>query len=609
MVVFGVLSRFAITIPKSCQDIPHSPWDYGMSSGFPCPRRDITVPLSFPSHCPKGTAGCPQDSHVPAQTSQSHCPSHPTVPRGLRDVLRTPMSQHRHHSPTVLPIPKSQGDCGMSSGLPCPSTDITVPLSFPSQSLKGTAGCPQDSHVPAQTSQSHCPSHPTVPRGLRDVLRTPMSQHRYHSPTVLPIPKSQGDCGMSSGLPCPSTDITVPLSFPSQSLKGTAGCPQDSHVPAQTSQSHCPSHPKVPRGLRDVLRTPMSQHRHHSPTVLPIPKSQGDCGMSSGLPCPSTDITVPLSFPSHCPKGTAGCPQDSHVPAQTSQSHCPSHPKVSRGLRDVLRTPMSQHRHHSPTVLPIPKSQGDCGMSSGLPCPSTDITVPLSFPSQSLKGTVGCPQDSHVPAQTSQSHCPSHPTVPRGLRDVLRTPMSQHRHHSPTVLPIPLSQRDCGMSSGLPLSQHRHHSPTVLPIPLSQGDCGMSSGLPCPSTDITVPLSFPSHCPKGTAGCPQDSHVPAQTSQSHCPSHPTVPRGLRDVLRTPLSHHRHHSPTVLPIPLSQGDCGMSSGLPCPTTDITVPLSFPSQSPKGTVGCPQDSRLTVLPISKFQGKSLGILSHN
>ena len=487
------------------------------------------------SHTPLGTMGCPQDSHVPDETSQSHCHSHPTVPRGLRDVLRTPMSQHRHHSPTVLPIPLSQGDCGMSSGLPCPSTDITVPLSFPSQSPKGTAGCPQDSPVPAQTSQSHCPSHPKVSRGLRDVLRTPMSQHRHHSSTVLPIPKSQGDCGMSSGLPCPSTDITVPLSFPSQSPKGTAGCPQDSHVPAQTSQSHCPSHPTVPRGLRDVLRTLMSQHRHHSPTVLPIPLSQrdcgmssglplsqhrrhsptvlpiplsqGDCGMSSGLPCPTTDITVPLSFPSHCPKGTAGCPQDSHVPAQTSQSHCPSHPTVPRGLRDVLRTPLSHHRHHSPTVLPIPLSQGDCGMSSGLPCPTTDITVPLSFPSHCPKGNAGCPQDSPVPPQTSQSHCPSHPTVPRGLRDVLRTP----------------------------LSYHRHHSPTVLPIPLSQGDCGMSSGLPCPTTDITVPLSFPSHCPKGTAGCPQDSPVPPQTSQSHCPSHPKVPRGLWDVLRTPVS--------------------------------------------------------------------------
>ena len=467
--------------------IPNSQGDCGMSSGLPCPSTDITVPLSFPSHCPKGTAGCPQDSPVPAETSQSPCPFPSHCPKGT---------------------------CGVSSGLPCPSRDITVPLSFPSQSPEGTAGCPQDSHVPAETSQSHCPSHPKVPRGLRGVLRTPMSQQRHHGPTVLPIPLSQGDCGMSSGLPCPSTDITIPLSFP----------------------SHCP------KGLWDVLRTPMSQQRHHSSTVLPIPKSQGDCGVSTGLPCPSTDITVPLFFPSHCPKGTAECPQDSPVPAQTSQSHCPSHPTVPR----------------------------DCGMSSGLPCPSRDITVPLFFPSQSPKGTVECPQDSHVPAQTSQSHCPSHPTVPRGLQNVLRTP----------------------------LSQHRHHNPTVLPIPLSQGDCGMSSGLPCPSRDITVPLFFPSQSPKGTVGCPQDSHVPAETSQSHCPSHPKVPRGLWDVLRTPMSQHRHHSPTVLPIPLSQGDCGMSSGLPCPSTDITVPLSFPSQSPKGTAGCPRDSRLTVLPISKF-----------
>ena len=185
-----------------------------------------------------------------------------------------------------------------------------------------------------------------------------MSQRRHHSPTVLSIPKSSWDYGMSSGLPCPSRDITVPLSFPSQSPLGTMGCPRDSHALAETSQSHCPSHPNVPFGLWDVLGTPMSQQRHHSPTVLPIPKSPWDFGMSLGFPCPTIDITVPLSFPSQCPKGTVGCPWDSCVPAETSQSHCHSHPKVPLGLWDVLGTPMSYHRHHRSTVLPIPKSQG-----------------------------------------------------------------------------------------------------------------------------------------------------------------------------------------------------------------------------------------------------------
>ena len=155
-----VLSRFAITIPKSCQDIPQSPL-------------------------------------------------------GLWDVLGTLVSQQRHHSPTVLPIPKSPWDCGMSPGLLCPSGDITVPLSFPSQSHLGTMGCPRDSHALAETSQSHCPSHPNVPLGLWDVLGIPMSYQRHHSPTVLPIPMSKGDCGMSLGLLRPSGDITVPLSFPS----------------------------------------------------------------------------------------------------------------------------------------------------------------------------------------------------------------------------------------------------------------------------------------------------------------------------------------------------------------------------------------------------------
>ena len=153
------MSRFAIPIPKSCQDIPMS----------------------------LGTVGCPQDSRVPTETSQSHCPSHPKVPSGLWDVPRTPQSQHRHHSPTVLLIPKTPWDCGMSQGLPCPNRDITVPLSFPSQSPKGTVGCPWDSRVPTWTSQSHYFSHPKVLRGLWDVPRTPVSQQRHRSPTVLPI--------------------------------------------------------------------------------------------------------------------------------------------------------------------------------------------------------------------------------------------------------------------------------------------------------------------------------------------------------------------------------------------------------------------------------------
>ena len=625
--------------------IPKSRGDCGMSSGLSCPIRDITVPLSFPSQSPKGTVGFPRDSCVPSETSQSHCPSHPKVPRGLWDFLGTPVSHQRHHSPTVLPIPKSQGDSGMSSGLSCPIRDITVPLSFPSQSPKGTVGFPRDSCVPSETSQSHCPSHPKVPRGLWDFLETPVSHQRHHSPTVLPIPKSRGDCGMSSGLSCPIRDITVPLSFLSQSPKGTVGFPRDSCVPSETSQSHCPSHPKVPRGQWDVLGTLVSHQRHHSPTVLPIPKSQGDCGISSGLLCPIRDITVPLSFPSQSPEGTVGFPRDSRVPSETSQSHCPSHPKVPRGQWDFLGTLMSHQRHHSPTVLPIPKSRGDCGISSGLSCPIRDITVPLSFPSQSPEGTVGFPRDSRVPSETSQSHCPSHPKVPRGLWDVLGTPVSHQRHHSPTVLPIPKSQGDSGISSGLscpirditvplsfpsqspegtvgfprdsrvpsetsqshcpshpkvprglwdflgtPVSHQRYHSPTVLPIPKYRGDCGISSRLPCPIRDITVPLSFPSQSPKGTVGCPRDSRVPSETSQSHCPSHPKVPRGLWDFLGTPVSHHRHHSPTVLPIPKSRGDCGISSGLSCPIRDITVPLSFPSQSAEGTLGCPRDSRV-------------------
>ena len=50
----------------------------------------------------------------------------------------------------------------------------------------------------------------------------------------------------------------------------------------------------IPRGLWDILGTPVSYQRHHSPTVLPIPKSPWDYRMSSGLRCPTRDITVPL---------------------------------------------------------------------------------------------------------------------------------------------------------------------------------------------------------------------------------------------------------------------------------------------------------------------------
>ena len=82
-------------------------------------------------------------------------------------------------------------------------------------------------------------------------------------------------------------------------------------------------------------------------------------------------------------------------------------------------------RHHSPTVLPIPKSPWDCGMSSGprVPTETSQSYCPShpKVPSQSPLGTVGCPQDSRVPTKTSQSYCPSYSTVPRGWWDVLRT--------------------------------------------------------------------------------------------------------------------------------------------------------------------------------------------
>ena len=244
----GVLSRLAITIPKSCLDIPKFQGDFGMS------RQDLGI---SPTNCPLSTSHCAQSHCAQSHCAQSHCPSR----------------------------------------LRFPTRDITV------QESNGNMGCPQDSTVPQDTSQSHCSSHPKVPLGLWDILGISLSHQIHHSPTVLPVPKSQGDFGMSSGFPCPTRYITVPLSFLSQSPLGTLGCPRDFPVPPDTSQSHCPSCPKVPRGLRDVLGISLSHQIHHSPTVLPVPKSPWDSGMSSGFPCPTRYITVPLSFPSQNPLG------------------------------------------------------------------------------------------------------------------------------------------------------------------------------------------------------------------------------------------------------------------------------------------------------------------
>ena len=116
-------------IAECCSDLP---------SPFLSPVRTFQSPL--------GTMGCPRDSCVPPETTQSHCPSH-QVPLGLWDVLGTPVSHQKCHIPSVLPIPKSPWDYGMSSGLPCPTRNVTVPLSFPS-SLLGTMGCPRNSCVP-----------------------------------------------------------------------------------------------------------------------------------------------------------------------------------------------------------------------------------------------------------------------------------------------------------------------------------------------------------------------------------------------------------------------------------------------------------------------------
>ena len=75
MDVTRVMSKFAITIPESCQDIPKSQGDHGKSLGFPCPTKATSVPLSFPSQSPKGTMGSPRDSHVPPSPRDSHVPT------------------------------------------------------------------------------------------------------------------------------------------------------------------------------------------------------------------------------------------------------------------------------------------------------------------------------------------------------------------------------------------------------------------------------------------------------------------------------------------------------------------------------------------------------
>ena len=149
----GVLSRLAITIPKSCLDVPKFPWDSGMSSGLHCPTRYITVPLSFLSQSPLGTLGCPQGFPCPTR--------YITVP--LPFLSQSPL-----------------GTLGCPQGFPCPTRYITVPLSFPSQSPLGTSGRPWDFPVPPDTSLSHCPSRPKVPLGQWDVLRTPLS-HQIHA--------------------------------------------------------------------------------------------------------------------------------------------------------------------------------------------------------------------------------------------------------------------------------------------------------------------------------------------------------------------------------------------------------------------------------------------
>ena len=82
----------------SCQDIPNSAWDYGMSSELPCPTRYTIVPLSFPSQNLLGTVGCPQGTCVLLDNHK--------VPLGLWE---------------------------MSSGFPFPTRCNMVPLCFPSK--------------------------------------------------------------------------------------------------------------------------------------------------------------------------------------------------------------------------------------------------------------------------------------------------------------------------------------------------------------------------------------------------------------------------------------------------------------------------------------------
>ena len=152
-------------------------------------------------------------------------------------------------------------------------------------------------------------------------------------------------------------------------------------------------------------------------------------------------------------------------------------------------------------------------------------------------------------AQNPNATCPSHPRDPLGLWDVLGTPTSHQRHHSPTV----------GLWDvfGMPMSHQLHHIPTVLPIPKSPWDFGMSLEFPCLTRYNIVSLSFPSQSPLETVGCPRDSCVPPATSHSHCSSNPRVPRGLWDVLGTPMSNYIDTSQSHCPsISKSQGECGI-----------------------------------------------------
>ena len=86
-----------------------------------------------------------------------------------------------------------------------------------------------------------------------EIVSVPVSPMGCHQDSCVPPERSQSHCPLSA----------VPLSFPSQR------CPRDSRVPPVpvTSQSHCPFQGDF------GIRTPVAHQRHHSPTVLSIPKS------------------------------------------------------------------------------------------------------------------------------------------------------------------------------------------------------------------------------------------------------------------------------------------------------------------------------------------------